>query len=599
MLERLIFTLICSCSFVYGQPGISNIIDVDGVKYYEHKVEAGNTIWGIQRTYNVSADKIIRLNPELRDGLKVGMAILVPVNGTSAGQEKITSNYKVKNKETLYGLSKKFNTTIDELVELNPELTLGLKKGQIIKVPGVVDENNAAVITNTQLVESENPFVSDTIEIKGTQQEVVISFSDSIVKHVVLKHETMYSISKRFMISISELMEINDLTNTTVKEGQILIIPVKKENIENVAIRSVSDGLDSLTFQKKEIYQVAILLPFYLDYASGYSEYISKLATQFYMGANIALDSLESMGFKAKVHVFDTKNDSATVANILANNSFNEMDLIIGPLMNRTIDQVAGFCKRNRVRMICPVSCDYDLLLGNRFLYSSVPSNISLMEELANYMLENYSKDNIILIKPLDKKSIPLYNAFRAAFSENDFSGTGPKLIESTIDGFNVHIRRGVNTRFVVPSLDRKTAAKFMNNLNRSAFRSSPNKLFVYGTKEWIDFDEINNVYKNKFNFHYAHSNFVDYYTDNMIAFNRLFRTKYNTDLSRLAAQAYDITLFFCSDFFLENAAHNLMINDFDMKQVSEKDGFENANIFLMEQEDFKLIKVGKTVLPR
>ena len=595
MLKKLIFTLICSSSFVFGQPGISNVIDVDGVNYYEHEVQTGNTLWGIQQTYNVSADKIIELNPDLTDGLKEGMVILVPIVTTIIEQEKVTSNYKVKSKETLYGLSKKFNTTVDELIALNPELAQGLKKGQIIKVPGIGEDTNESDVTNSiPVVESANPFVADTVEINGTKQEVIFSFSDSTVKHVVLKHETMYSISKRFMISISELMKINDLTRTAVKEGQILIIPVKNENIEKVEIRSVSNDFDSLIFEKKETYNIAFLLPFYLDYGKGYSVYISKLATQFYMGAKIALDSLETMGLNAKIHVFDTKNDSSTVGNILSKSVFKDMDLIIGPLMKGTMPQVATYCKQNKVRMICPVTCDSNLMRENRLVYSTVASNVSLMRELASYMLDNHSKDNIVLIKPLDKKSLPLYDAFRIAFNETQISGKRPNLIESNVAGFKGHIRRGVNTRFVVPTLDKNTAIKFMNNLNRSAFRSRSDDLYVYGTRDWLKFDEVNNVSNNKYNFHYGYSNFVDYYADEMIELNRLYRNRYNTDLSHSAAQAYDVTLFFCVDFFLEDVTPNLMINDFKMKQISEKDGYENSNVFLVGQEEFKLVKIGQ-----
>ena len=389
-------------------------------------------------------------------------------------------------------------------------------------------------------------------------------------------------------------MEINDLTRTTVKEGQILIIPVKNENIEKVEIRSVSNDFDSLIFEKKETYNIAFLLPFYLDYGKGYSEYISKMATQFYMGAKIALDSLETMGLNAKIHVFDTKNDSSTVGNILSKSVFKDMDLIIGPLMKGTMHQVATFCKQNKVRLICPVTCHSGLMQENRLVYSSVTSNVSLMRGLASYMLDNHSKDNIVLIKPLDKKSLPLYDAFKIAFNEVEISGNRPNLIESNVEGFKGHIRRGVNTRFVVPTLNKHTAIKFMNNLNRSAFRSRADDLYVYGTRDWLTFDDINNVYKNKYNFHYAYSNFMDYYADDMIELNRLYRNRYNTDLTRVAAHAYDVTLFFCAGFFVEDATPNLMINDFKMKQISEKDGYENSNVFVVEQEEFTLLKVGQ-----
>ena len=134
-----------------------------------------------------------------------------------------------------------------------------------------------------------------------------------------------------------------------------------------------------------------------------------------------------------------------------------------------------------------------------------------------------------------------------------------------------------------------------MNNLNRSSFRSKADDLFVYGTKEWLNFTDINNVYKNKYNFHYVSSNMEDYYSDLAIKVNRAYRAEYKTDMSKFSMQAYDVVLFYCSSFFLENKKQNLFMNDFNMKQLSERDGFENSKIFLIEQEDFELIKVGES----
>ena len=168
---------------------------------------------------------------------------------------------------------------------------------------------------------------------------VTISFSDSTVRHTVMAHETMYSVSKRFMVSISKIMEMNHLTSTSLSEGQVLLIPVKKERIERDDIGVVRESYDpegdaSLEFEVKTEYKVALLLPFHLDYTSGYSEYLSSLSTQFYMGASMALDSLKEKGLNAKVYFFDTKNDSAAIAKIIGSEKFLNMDLVIGPLMS-------------------------------------------------------------------------------------------------------------------------------------------------------------------------------------------------------------------------------------------------------------------------
>src|SRR3989338_6622493 len=134
-MQKVLFLLsLILASFSFAQPGVVPTIEKQGKKYYQHTVEDGNTLWGMQRLYGVPYQEIVAAN-EPFDGLKTGQIILVPVKGEVVEQQEVTSNYKVKSSETLYGLSKKFNTTVDHLIELNPELKEGLQKGQVIRVP--------------------------------------------------------------------------------------------------------------------------------------------------------------------------------------------------------------------------------------------------------------------------------------------------------------------------------------------------------------------------------------------------------------------------------------------------------------------------------
>ena len=594
----ILFLFILSSSFAFSQPETAKKVNVDGVSYYEHNVESGNTLWGLQNLYGVSSQEILQANPNLIDGLKVGQKVLIPIGTPAESAEVKTTNYKVKKKETLYGLSKKFNTSVDQLIVLNPELAEGLKKGQVIKVPftGEVAVEEVQDIVFEEEITTDNPFVINDVEPDGDSKGVQVSFSDSTVSHVVMVHETMYSISKRFMVSISDLMKINGLKSTSVKEGQVLIIPVKNERIEEVQIKGVPSDDDfyegdSLIFISKDSYNIALMLPMHLDYGESYSKYVSNFSTQFYMGAKLAIDSLEELGLNAKIHVFDTQNDSVTIASILAKDVFKEMDAVFGPFLTGEIAQVASFCKENRIRMVCPVSSSLSVLEGNRLVYSSVASNITLMKGLAEHLANKAGNDNIILVKPLDEKSIPNYDAFREAYKEIATSSS-PALIEATMDGFNGHIRRKSKSRFVVPTTDKMTAMKFMNNLNRSSFRSNPGGLFVYGMKDWVKFTDINNIYKNRYNFHYPSSSHIDYYEDKVVAVNKWYRSAYKTDMPKIAVQGYDVLFNFCNSFFLEGASPTLLMNDFQMEQISKEDGYENSKVFVIEQEEFELIKV-------
>ena len=593
-MRTIIFLFVLlSSSLSFAQPGVAPQKEVGGVMSYIHTVELGNTLWGLQQMYGVRVEDIMSNNSNLNEGLSVGQKIIIPVPNYVKPLPE-TSKYKVKKGETLYGLSRKFNTTVDELIKINPELSKGLKKGQLIQVPGKIEPEIAEEIEPEIIDEPvPNPFVADTI--LETQETVTVSFSDSIVRHNVMSHETMYSISKRFMVSIEKIMEINKLSTTRLSEGQVLIIPVKSERITKVPVKPVPDVYDPddnepLIFEIKERYKIAVILPLHLDYGPGYSKYVSSVATQFYMGALMALDSLKAMGLNADVHFFDSKNDSAAVQALVNGSEFLDVDLVIGPFFSKTQAIVAEYCKNNKIRMVCPVSSESKLLEKNRLVYASVPSNITLVTGLAQYVLRTHAQDKIILVKSTDKDDLPLYEAFRKSFNESPMLGESrPALRETTIDGMKSYLDRSSKNIIIIPTLDKTTGIRFMNTLNRSSFKAKPDEIYVFGMKEWVDFKDINNIYKNKFNLHFGSPNFVDYYTDEMIELNRTFRREYNTDMSKMAVQAYDVFLFYCSNFFLENQKPNLMMNNFRMEQFSESDGYENQNVFILEQEEYEL----------
>lgn len=591
----LFFFLFCS-STLFAQPSSAKVVEVDGVKYYEHVVESGNTMYSLQKLYGVTSEELLKLNPDLSAGLKLDQKILIQIKESEVKDTlSETSTYKVKKKETLYGLSKKFNISIDDLIKLNPELKDGLRKGQVIKVPfsekEEVEEEQALVEESTI-----NPFASDTVSNSVVKEESSITFSDTTVNHVVLAHETMYSVSKRFMVSIEQIMKINGLKSTNLSEGQVLVIPVKNERDSESLVKKVPGnefitGQDSLSFEQKEEYNIVVMLPFHLDYGPNYSKYVSNLSTQFYMGAKLALDELELAGLNAKVHIFDTKNDSSVIAGLFNKSIFDNVDLVIGPLLKNEIAQVAQLCKEKRIRMVCPVKINGEILKDNPLVYSSVTSNLTLMRGLAEHVSKKSSSDNVILVKPSDKKSVVYYDEFQRVYGEIA-SDQSPSLVIASQDNFNTMMRKKDKSLIVIPTINSKSALKFINSLNRSSFRSDPGNIIVYGMKEWVNFTSVNDIYKNKYKFHFTSPNFLDYNSDKVNEVNEAFRNEYNTDMSKMAIQGYDIMNYFCDSFFLELESKASLMNDFQIEQIGQGHGNENSKSFVISQEEFELFNI-------
>jgi len=123
--------------------GVENL---NGKKVIVHKVEPKESYYSISRKYNVSPQSIINYNTN--KSLQIGVTVKVPTEraftervvnvpiSTKAGSGDKTAvvEYKVGPKETLYSISKKFNTSVDEIKALNNISGNTLAAGQLLKI---------------------------------------------------------------------------------------------------------------------------------------------------------------------------------------------------------------------------------------------------------------------------------------------------------------------------------------------------------------------------------------------------------------------------------------------------------------------------------
>ena len=116
-----------------------------------HYVLPKETKYSIAKQYGISIEELERKNPEVVANLPEGFKLLVKgkavannsiitetkkeITVATAIKVAATTNYAVKPKETLYGLSKMFGISQADLIALNPFLTDGVVEGMVLKVP--------------------------------------------------------------------------------------------------------------------------------------------------------------------------------------------------------------------------------------------------------------------------------------------------------------------------------------------------------------------------------------------------------------------------------------------------------------------------------
>lgn len=124
---------------------VLNEFSADG-KHIIYTVKPGNTLYSLCRKYGVSEVDFYTINPDIKQGkpLKVGQEIMFPYNLIDTkiqetDKDKDTVNFiyhLIEKGETIYGISRIYNITKEELINLNPEIDNNrLLVGNVLKIP--------------------------------------------------------------------------------------------------------------------------------------------------------------------------------------------------------------------------------------------------------------------------------------------------------------------------------------------------------------------------------------------------------------------------------------------------------------------------------
>ncbi len=170
-----------------------------------HYVRLGETKYGISKKYGITIEQLEKFNPEIRQGLKEKMTLLIPENSGQPEEEKKKATTKaepkytyheVKAGETLFSLSQTYGISILKIKEENPNITNGLKAGQKLKI----------------LLE----------------EDKIVRDNGNYCLHKIVAGETAYFLAKKYHIGLDSLYLLNPEAENKFKIGQLLKFPKSK-----------------------------------------------------------------------------------------------------------------------------------------------------------------------------------------------------------------------------------------------------------------------------------------------------------------------------------------------------------------------------------
>lgn len=532
----------------------------DEARYFYHRLQPGETIYFLSKTYGVSENDIVTSNPGIDiTKLPVGYEIAIPKKSFMTSKQEFTVQdssfifHKVSRGESMSSIAEKYGVTLRELRRENRD----------VRFPQVGDYLRIPVSART-VIQAAEPVQQDTSELVSEEKTVVVERPAGFTP-------------------------VNQLEGSV--DVAVLLPFYLRENADRIEIDS------SKMLKGKKIYRM-IKRP---------EEWIYPRSIGFvemYEGILLAADTLRSLGLEINLHVFDIKSDTADLINLIKHGSLDNMDLIIGPVYSSNLAILTPYANRLNIPVISPVPLfNNSILSGNPNLFLTNSSMGVAQDALARKASQYYDHNFVFIhadstgndpdVKDFKNKifteltsRIP-YDQIRFKellfYSRSAFDNDSINRLSQAMSDQSGNI-------VIIASEDAPVISETLMDIH-SINRKFDIKVFGYPSlrgltnldpKYFFDLDVM--VYSPYW---------IDYSKEDIRQFNSDFRRMFLSQPSEMsyAWLGYDIAYYFISglaihkkDFISHPEIHNpdLLQTEFEFFRNDLNNGFENHRLFLV-----------------
>lgn len=514
---------------------------------------------------------------------------------------KLCYSHIVLEKQTLYSISKAYNVSIEDIYSFNPGLKdSGLKKNSIILIPVAEAVKEEVKISEVQ---QEKKATEQTSPVKPVVKKEAKASKKKV--HVRKWYEDLSMIADQYGVTVEDIMDANNLTDTLLTNRQKLVIPAPRmddaraehtetevkvmtetEASDNIAeAASSNDEMPAETIVRQSgPVSTTMLLP--LRNAEGK---LSKNNMDFYSGAMLAVYDLAQKGIDIDINTFDLADPGISVTK----EDIEGSDIIIGPIS--AADQTRVLQSSDSCMLISPLDPRAEKLVAQygRLIQAPTPHRVQY-QDLTSWIKEEMGEnDKVIMFSERTARVSETVNTMKEVM---DSSGIAYAPFEySILEGRDIleplkelMTPEGTN-RIYIASESEAFVNDVVRNLNLMLLENFA--VVLYAPSRVRNFETIEVEHFHKTSMRVSLTYYINYEDQAVKDFLMKYRAIYNTEPTQFAFQGYDLATYFinlCSKYgkdwmdMLESSSEAMLQSTFRFSK-QETGGYINTGVRRIE----------------
>jgi LysM repeat protein/ABC-type branched-subunit amino acid transport system substrate-binding protein len=546
---------------------------------------------------------------------------------------EVCYSHIVKERQTLYSISKAYNVSIEDIYKYNPSVKEnGLKINTILIIPiaGEATQTNADVAvemaaepvveTVAKTEEAQTP-VAETVSEPEVKPEVKVEPAtepedeDIIIKrktHTVRWFEDLDTIAEKYGVTVEALMEINGLTGRKLTKRQKLIIPTEEEAAQAQAddngledgetlqdasdTTAVTDTLMLPEMPSKKTVDLSLMLPLNASSAKG----SSSNNIDFYSGVLLAIYEMSQNGVSTSLDTYDIA-DGKIKTDL---DSLKNENVVIGPVSTGDLTRLFNTAPQDKM-VVSPLDQRAEKLVYEHSNMIQAPTPYSVIyTDLMAWMKEDLQEgDRAIVVTEKGARATEAVQAMMAAVDSSKIEYKA--LSYSILEGRDVPESLAwlmtedetASNRVFIASESEAFVNDVVRNLNVMIHKKYKVVLYAPGRIRNFETIEVDNFHNS--NLHVSLGYYIDYDDAKVKEFLLKYRALYNSEPTQFSFQGYDLAKYFiglCSKYG-ENWTQKLESSDSKMLQSifrfrkTEAGGYINTGVHrLVYGEGYQII---------